>query len=138
MRNKSLGAVISGYEKCAELSCSGCPYLRSEDPKLCDPSDKDDDALYYLKEYKTEQDHLAKEIEYYQKKNDQMLMVCDALQDRLDKTKDLVHCKDCKYYAEDVFLQTGAISFIAGHHMCSKWGHGCQTEPEGFCHMGEK
>ena len=49
-------------------------------------------------------------------------------------TGDIVHCKNCKHYEQDHFAE----GFIVAHHICHKWGKGCITEPDGYCHMGEK
>lgn len=50
---KSLDEVIHGYECCLAINCAKCPYvnLNNTDVVRCDPTDKDDDALHYLKEY---------------------------------------------------------------------------------------
>lgn len=48
---------------------------------------------------------------------------------------EIIHCKDCKYYEEDVFYE----GIIAAHHGCHKWGGGiCATSPDGYCHLGER
>ena len=50
---------------------------------------------------------------------------------------DLIKCKHCKYYKEDIFTTIAGMPIIVGHNMCEKWGNGCATDPEGFCHMAE-
>ena len=134
---KSLSAVIRGYEKCLEGKCDECPY---HVPEGCKKDHMDDDALYYLHEYFAQQDELQKDINYWRQMDEDVTKLAEKLRPMVynPERTELVKCRECKYYTEDVFLQAGAISFIAGHHMCSKWGRGCQTDPEGFCHMGVK
>ena len=50
----------------------------------------------------------------------------------------IIHCKDCKYYEADVWDNVIGVPFIVAHEICVKWGGGCKTVPEGYCHMAEK
>ena len=79
-------------------------------------------------------------MEYYQKKSDQLLMVCNTLLDRLDKTTDLIHCKDCAFFEEDVFGYMNGLPIIVTNHGCKAWGGpmGSKTEPDGWCFLGRK
>lgn len=53
--------------------------------------------------------------------------------------KELIRCKHCKYYVEDVINEViPGVPIITGHTMCTKWGNGCKTDPEGYCFMAEK
>lgn len=143
---KTLSDVIKTLEKCTDYegTCDDCPYHDDNEGGLECEMRNLKEVLYYLKEYQEQQKELNEEIDYWRKQNDVVIELAKKLRplfpnkESIVFEKELVICRDCKYYAEDVFLQTGAISFIAGHHMCSKWGHGCQTEPDGFCHMGER
>ena len=50
---KTLDETIKGFECCEEINCAECPYANWDKKEWrCDPSDKDDDALYFLKNYK--------------------------------------------------------------------------------------
>jgi hypothetical protein len=57
------------------------------------------------------------------------------------KSNELIKCKHCKYYKEDVFATIESLHpgmpIIVGHNLCEKWGNGCVTDPDGFCHMAE-
>lgn len=135
MKNKSLDAVIRGFEVCENLDCDLCPYNKHDFPKEylqgnCDSEDKDNDALYYLKEYKEQQNSLEKEIAYWRKQNEVVVNLVTILK----KQKEDILCKECEYYHEDYFLN----NIIVAHHVCEKWGKGCITEPEGFCHFAER
>ena len=50
---KTLDEVIKGIECCKEINCAECPYANWDNTDIvrCDPSDKEDDALIYLKSY---------------------------------------------------------------------------------------
>lgn len=51
----------------------------------------------------------------------------------------MIKCKDCKHYHIDFWGEVpGApIPVIIAHHICDKWGRGCKTIAEGFCHMAK-
>ena len=53
---KTLDEVIKGFECCLNIECDKCPYkiLFNDDTHVpCDQIEKDEDALFYLKEYQT-------------------------------------------------------------------------------------
>lgn len=55
------------------------------------------------------------------------------------ESTELIKCKHCKYYVEDVVTEViPGVPIIMGHNMCTKWGNGCKTDPEGYCFMAEK
>ena len=58
---KTLDEVIRGFECCNAINCAECPYANwdNTDAVRCDPSDKDDDALHYLKAYKEDRNELT-------------------------------------------------------------------------------
>ena len=64
---KTLDEVIHGYECCLAINCAECPYANwnNTDVVRCDPTDKDDDALHYLKEYSQKQKWLEESERYY-------------------------------------------------------------------------
>lgn len=46
-------------------------------------------------------------------------------------------CKTCKYFEYDsVAARVGGIPLIV-HEICSRWGGGCKTNENGYCHMYE-
>ena len=55
------------------------------------------------------------------------------------ESTELIKCKHCKYYVEDVVNEViPGVPIIMGHNMCTKWGNGCKTDPDGYCFMAEK
>lgn len=55
------------------------------------------------------------------------------------ESTELIKCKHCKYYVEDVVNEViPGVPIIMGHNMCTKWGNGCKTDPEGYCFMADK
>ena len=55
------------------------------------------------------------------------------------ESTELIKCKHCKYYVEDVVNEViPGVPIIMGHTMCTKWGNGCKTDPDGYCFMAEK
>ena len=134
---KSLDAVIRGFENCTSLECKVCPYNNHNFPAdyisgNCDSEDKDNDALHYLKEYQERQKGLEKEFAYWKKQNEIICDLVPLLEEHAKK--EIVHCKDCGYYAEN--YSAGGV--IVAHHVCMKWGRGCITDPDGFCHYALK
>lgn len=51
---KTLDEVIKGFECCNSINCAECPYANwdNTDVVRCDPTNKDDDALHYLKAFR--------------------------------------------------------------------------------------
>ena len=129
---KSLNAVIRALEKCTdwEAECEGCPYHDDNKGGLECEMRNLEEVLDYLKEYRDRQTDLDKEIDYWRKQNDVVVNLVTMLKAQ----KPNILCKECKYYDEDVWIDP----IIVAHHRCRKWAGGCVTEPEGFCHMGEK
>lgn len=52
----------------------------------------------------------------------------------------MIYCKDCKHYHEDFWgeVPNVPIPVIIAHEICEKWGGGCKTIPEGYCHFAEE
>lgn len=50
----------------------------------------------------------------------------------------MIHCKDCKYYCEIFHRQIDRLTMITEYQVCTKWGGGCKTIENGYCHFGEK
>ena len=53
------------------------------------------------------------------------------------KTVKVVQCKECKHFELDSMDMINGILLIVAHEICSFWGNGCKTEPEGYCFAGE-
>ena len=52
--------------------------------------------------------------------------------------KDLILCKNCKYFEYDTVAKVDDIPLIVGHEMCKRWGDGCKTSENGYCFLAEK
>ena len=48
-----------------------------------------------------------------------------------------IRCRDCRFFQLDVWGNAGGFPLIVAHEMCSRWGGGCKTSPDGFCFMAE-
>ena len=60
---KTLDEVIKAYECCQNVECDECPYkilFNDESHVPCDQFSKDEDALHYLKEYRSKHDEMLK------------------------------------------------------------------------------
>lgn len=54
--------------------------------------------------------------------------------------KELIPCHECKYFELDHWEkpeQFCGIPMIVAHEICTKWGDGCKTSPDGYCFMAE-
>ena len=49
----------------------------------------------------------------------------------------IIRCRDCRFFQLDVWGNMDGFPLIVAHEMCSKWGGGCKTSPDGFCFMAE-
>lgn len=57
------------------------------------------------------------------------------------KQPEIIHCKDCKHYHEDIWgdeIGHPGIPIILGHEMCDFWGSGCKTRADAFCSFAER
>ena len=61
-----------------------------------------------------------------------LLKDCESC--RAEKTG---RCKDCKHFVYNEFAIVNGIPIIVAHEICSKWGNGCRTKEDGYCHMFE-
>lgn len=50
----------------------------------------------------------------------------------------LVHCKDCRFFEKDHFEKVPWSLLPIPCNICTKWGDGCKTNPEGYCFLGER
>ncbi len=64
---KTLDEVIKGFECCQEINCAECPYANwdNTDKVRCDPMDKEDDSLHYLKAFRDAKNTLEAEKDRY-------------------------------------------------------------------------
>lgn len=51
---------------------------------------------------------------------------------------EVVRCKDCRHFQQNVWGKVNGIEIIVGHEMCDFWGDGCKTKEEGYCSYGER
>ena len=51
---------------------------------------------------------------------------------------EIVRCRDCKHFRQEVWEDVCGIPLIIAHEICMKWGSGCKTSPEGYCFMAER
>ena len=54
------------------------------------------------------------------------------------ESTDLILCEDCKFFERNHFDTVNGIPLITAHNICTKWGNGCVTNPDGYCFMGIK
>ena len=52
--------------------------------------------------------------------------------------KELIRCKNCKYFEYDTVAKVDGVPIIVGHEMCKRWGNGCKTSENGYCFLAEK
>ena len=50
---------------------------------------------------------------------------------------ELILCKNCKHFVQDVWCLVDKIPLIVGHEMCNFWGDGCKTTENGWCSYAE-
>jgi len=71
--------------------------------------------------------------------------MCACTQDCIDEIRkvppvdavEVVRCKDCKFFEEDFWGDIDGAPLIVAHEICTRWGRGCKTQSDGFCHMAE-
>lgn len=52
--------------------------------------------------------------------------------------KELVRCKDCRYFETDHWEKVNETPLIVAHEICTRWGEGCKTTKDGYCFMAER
>ena len=51
----------------------------------------------------------------------------------------IIRCRDCLRFELDHWDVTAdGIPLITAHEICTFWGRGCKTSPDGFCYMAER
>ena len=115
----SVDDIIKGLT--CSVPCSKCPYSTFNGD--CESDLVTKDAVEALTKYRDLTEKTAESI-----KNVTVNMA------------EVVHCKDCAHYEEDVFGFINNIPVIIAHHGCKAWGGpmGCKTDPEGWCHMARR
>ena len=53
------------------------------------------------------------------------------------ESEKIIRCRDCRFFQFDVWGNLDGFPLIVAHEMCSKWGGGCKTSPDGFCFLAE-
>ncbi len=94
---KTLDEVIKGFECCQEINCAECPYANWDNTDIvrCDPMDKEDDALHYLKAFRDAKDALETEKDRYAE-------AIEAWNRAMSVDRGLDEwCTDCKEYDQD-------------------------------------
>lgn len=57
---------------------------------------------------------------------------------KLPDGKELIRCKNCKYFEHDSMAKVEGIPLIVAHETCKRWGDGCKTSENGYCFLAEK
>lgn len=56
----------------------------------------------------------------------------------VERVGEVIRCKDCKYFELDHIEKVESIPLIVAHEICTRWGNGCKTSPDGYCFMAER
>ena len=54
--------------------------------------------------------------------------------------KELIPCHECRFFELDHWekpKEFGGVPMIVAHEICTRWGGGCKTDPDGYCFMAE-
>jgi len=57
---------------------------------------------------------------------------------KISTASELILCKNCKHFVQDVWGFVDEIPLIVGHEMCGFWGSGCKTSENGWCSYAER
>ena len=52
--------------------------------------------------------------------------------------KNLVLCKNCKFFEYDSVEKINGVPLIVAHEICRRWGRGCKASENGWCYLAEK
>lgn len=63
---------------------------------------------------------------------DAMEMAIEAL------ARDVINCKDCKYFTYDYVAKVDGVPLIVAHEICTRWSDGVKTSENGYCFLGER
>ena len=56
----------------------------------------------------------------------------------IENGKELILCKNCKYFEYDSVAKMDGIRLIVAHEICKRWGDGCKTSENGYCFLAVK
>lgn len=62
----------------------------------------------------------------------------NELIERQNDVIEVVRCKDCRHYEQDVWREVDGVPIIVAHHVCYFWNGACHVKPDGFCSFGER
>lgn len=54
------------------------------------------------------------------------------------ETRELILCKNCKYFEYDSVEKINGVPLIVAHEICRRWGRGCKASENGWCYLAEK
>lgn len=49
----------------------------------------------------------------------------------------IIRCRNCAHFETDHMELVDGIPMILAHNICTRWGDGCATSPDGFCFLAE-
>ncbi len=115
----SVDEIIHGL-KC-DLPCTKCPYQKVN--YECDSDLITKEAVSILTEYR-----------------DLPRKTAEAIQNVTINMAEVVHCKDCAFFEQDVFGFINGVPIIIGHNGCRAWDGqmGCVTDPSGWCYLSRR
>ena len=66
--------------------------------------------------------------------------LCSDVLELLKNSKRVTHCKDCRFFGVQDWWSGGQWPVLMANQVptCFKWGNGCKTDPNGYCHFGKK
>ena len=50
----------------------------------------------------------------------------------------VVRCVECYFFREDEWAKVDGVPIIVAHNICKRWGGGCTTKPDGYCHFAQE
>ena len=85
---KTLDEVIKAWSICfsdnSRSDCTGCPYADEDGDAACFNHDRED-ALHYLKEYRSKQDTIAEQLAELEQKNDHVCELAKTVCEEYDR-----------------------------------------------------
>lgn len=57
---------------------------------------------------------------------------------RRAERKEILRCKDCKYFEFNCIKNVNGKPVIIAHEICYKWGKGAKTSANGYCFLAER
>lgn len=79
----------------------------------------------------------SEHCDYWDQRYDrQEILIADALE-QLRHQPEIIHCQNCAHFETDHWELVDGIPLIVAHNVCTKWGDGCATSPDGYCFLGQ-